>query len=93
MKKDYTQLRSLLEENEVFPIRYLHKIIGKNTAGFRTSVGNLCEKFPALVLEAKRESSGGAHASYTFAFEAATVGEVIALLEATENLGDLVMVL
>jgi len=93
MKRDYSTLRELLSEEEKFPLQYLHKFIGKNSPVFLTGVKGLEAAFPKLKEQSRRESGAGAHVALTFSFEAASADEVIQVLEATEVLPELVLVL
>ncbi len=93
MTKDYSTLRELLSEQEKFPLRYLHKFIGKNSPAFLMGVQCLEAAFPKLKQQSRRESGAKAHVALTFEFEADSADEVIQVLEATEVLPDLVLVL
>ena len=93
MAKNTDRIRQLLE-GETFPLRYVHKFIGKNTTEFREAVKALSKQFPAATCEGFRES-GETHAylAYTFVQMAADAGEVVDFLEATALLQDLKLIL
>lgn len=93
MGRDYSKIREMLEAQECFPIEYVHKVIGRNTAEFVASVERLEGRFSTLRRSAEKPSASNAHLSITLVLAAGNVDEVIALLEATEELDDLVMVL
>ena len=83
----------MLEAQESFPIDYMHKVIGRNTSAFLNSVAALEKRFPAIRREGVRQSASQGHVSVTWVLRAQNVDEVIALLQETEHLVDLVMVL
>jgi putative lipoic acid-binding regulatory protein len=93
MAKDYSKIRDLLEAQERFPIDYIHKVIGRNTAAFLQSVERLEAQLPAVRRDAVRPSASQVHVSVTLVLRAEKAADVIQLLEATELLEDLVMVL
>lgn len=93
MTTRYDKLRELLNAQEVFPVRYLHKFIGKNTVVFEQGVVALNAAFNGLELQSRRESGGGKHVAYTYAIDARSAEEIIMLFEATERVPDLLMVL
>lgn len=93
MSKDYSKIREMLEAQESFPFDYIHKVIGRNTPAFLDSVAALESRFPAVRRDSLRPSASQAHVSVTLVLRAADASEVIRLLEATEALVDLVMVL
>lgn len=90
---DYARLKALLEEQETFPHRYIHKIIGRNTPKFAEGVERLQEQFPNLKLETARLSKGEMHLALTYYLHAENADEVVALLEATHQLEDLHLIL
>ena len=83
----------MLEAQESFPIDYVHKVIGRNTPAFLESVAALEARVPAVRREGTRQSASQAHISITWVLRAQTADEVIALLQETQALVDLVMVL
>lgn len=89
----YAKLRSLLEEQETFPTRYLHKFIGKNTPNFATDVTQFEAQFPKAHLQTARMSQGDGHVAMTYVLEADTVEDIIDLLKATKLIRDLKFVL
>lgn len=91
--KDYTKLRALLEAQEAFPTEFIHKFIGKNTPEFALGVAELERKFPGLRLQHSRMSAGDAHVALTYVISAATVEEIIVVLQATDTIADLIYVL
>jgi len=93
MAKDYSKIRDLLEAQESFPIDYIHKVIGRNTAAFLQSMDRLEAQLPAVRRDTVRPSASQAHVSVTLVLRAESAADVIRLLEATEQLEDLVMVL
>jgi hypothetical protein len=93
MAQDTTRLLELLK-TETFPLRYVHKFIGRNTPAFRAAVAELGKRFPSAVCEGFRES-GDSHAylSYTYVQTAADAPEVVAFVEATAALADIKIIL
>lgn len=91
--KDFTQLKALLESQETFPTDYLHKFIGRNTPAFVNGVNVLEQQFPKLKLKHSRMSSGDANVALTYVFNANSADEIIALLQVTDNIDDVVYVL
>ena len=82
--------RELLEQ-EPYPLDYIHKVIGRNTPSFDSGLEALKRTFPALRQTGERLSSGGANRAVTYSFLAHTADEIIALVEATAKVPDLVM--
>jgi putative lipoic acid-binding regulatory protein len=93
MKKDYAKLRSLLEEQETFPLSFTYKFIGFHTPAFHASVSRLERAYPALTHEMDRESSGGKHLAKTYRYEAPDARAIIEIFQSIEKLDDLVIVL
>jgi putative lipoic acid-binding regulatory protein len=93
MAHDYSKIRDMLEAQETFPIEYIHKVIGRNTAAFLSSLDRLEAQIPSVSRQVVRPSASNVHVSVTLVLRAENAGEVIRLLEATEKLDDLVMVL
>jgi hypothetical protein len=93
MVRDYSKIREMLEAQESFPIDYIHKVIGRNTSAFLDSISRLESQFPALRRESLRASASQAHVSATLVLRAGSAAEVVLLLEATEAVKDLVIVL
>jgi hypothetical protein len=93
MAKDYTKLRELLLAQERFPLQYLHKFIGKNTPSFDQGVADWQAQHPLAVCQSNRLSRNGGHRAMTYVFTAGTVDELISMLEATDRITDLLMVL
>jgi putative lipoic acid-binding regulatory protein len=91
--KDYTKLRQLLEEQETFPLSYLHKFIGRNSPAFAQGLAELEQRFPDLKKQTARKSQGDAHLAMTYVYVARNVDDVIVLLEATDQIEDLLVVL
>lgn len=91
--KDYSRLKELLVEQETFPLTYVHKFIGKNSPQFLQALALWEKKFSKARQISVRLSKGDAHAAVTYEFLADHVDEVIVLLEATDQLPDLIMVL
>jgi len=89
----FDRIRALLREQESFPLRYTHKIIGKHSAAFRTGADRLLREVPGLRIAFERESSGGAHLAITFEFSAADADQVVRLLELTAEVEDLLVIL
>lgn len=92
-KNDYTRLKRLLEEQERFPLQYVHKFIGRNEPAFLSSVAELETRFPSLKRQSARHSKGGKHLALTYAFLAPDADAVVELLRATEGLEDLLVIL
>lgn len=92
-KKDFSRLRALLETQEEFPLEYTHKFIGKNTPAFELGVAEWKKKCGPIACPSDRLSGNQAHRSLTFIFRMETVDALIAMLEATDEIPDLVMVL
>lgn len=90
---DYSKLKALLEEQETFPHRYIHKFIGRNSPRFAQSVEQFQARFPKLELQTARLSKGEAHLALTFHILAENADEIIAVLEATGDIEDLHLVL
>ena len=93
MAKDYSKIRDMLKAQETFPIDYIHKVIGRNTPAFLDSIAVLERKFPLLRRDLVRPSASQVHVAVTLILRASSEDEVIQLLEETEELVDLVMVL
>ena len=74
-------------------MEYVHKVIARNTPAFLDSLSALEGRFPLLRRGGMRPSASEVHLSVTLILHASTAEEVIRLLEATEELCDLVMVL
>jgi len=91
--KDYSQLRTLLLAQETFPLDYLHKFIGRKTPAFDRDVAALERNFPGLTQVASRPSADAAHIALTYSYRAPDVDSVIRLLQATDAVADLRMVL
>lgn len=90
---DYSKLKALLEAQETFPHRYVHKFIGRNSPRFAQSVEAFQARFPKLELQHARLSKGEAHLALTFHLVAESADEIIAVLEATADIEDLHLVL
>lgn len=93
MPKDYGQLRALLLSQETFPLDYLHKFIGRNSAEFGEGLKHWMQSHPGASCQSDRLSANQAHRAVTFVFQAATVDELIGMLQATDAIPDLVMIL
>ncbi|MBU6376682.1 MAG: DUF493 family protein [Bdellovibrionales bacterium] len=91
--QDFAKIRAMLEAQEQFPMDYLHKVIGRNTTLFTGSIERLERKLPALRREGIRQSASQNHVSVTWILRAQNADEIIALLQETQCLEDLVMVL
>ncbi|MEN9724482.1 MAG: hypothetical protein RJB38_2468 [Pseudomonadota bacterium] len=89
----YAKIKEMLQAQETFPFEYIHKAIGKNTALFLDSAAALEKRFPLLRRESVRASASQAHVSITWILSAQNADEVIDLLQASQGLQDLVMVL
>jgi putative lipoic acid-binding regulatory protein len=85
-REDYEKLRQLLEQQGEFPIDYIHKFIGENSAEFELSVRSLEAAHPQLQLQNRRESGAGNHVAYTYVLKAQSAEEVILLFKATRRL-------
>jgi hypothetical protein len=92
-KKDMSRLRALFEAQEEFPLDYTHKFIGRNTPTFEQGVAEWRRKFTPIACPSDRLSANQAHRSLTFVLRMDTVDALIAMLEATDEIPDLVMVL
>jgi len=93
LSKDYTRLRELLLEQECFPVKYLHKFIGKNSPQFDAALQAWRTQYPDAVCQSDRHSSNGGHRALTFVVPAQNVDQLIEMLKHTDQLADLVMVL
>lgn len=93
MKKDYANLKQLLEDTETFPLRFTFKFIGKTTPGFAKSVEALERRYPLLRPEATRTSAGGNHTAKTYAYDAPDAESIIEIFQAIERVVDLQVVL
>ena len=93
MAKDTSRLLELLQA-ETFPLRYVHKFIGRNTPEFRAAVAALGKQFPSVVCEGFRES-GASHTwlAYTFVQTAPSATDIVAFVEATALLTDIKLIL
>jgi hypothetical protein len=91
--KDYARLRELLVTQERFPLEYLHKFIGRNTPAFDAGVQAWKDRHRPISCPSDRLSASQGHRSITFVLQMDTVDELIAMLEATDAIPDLVMVL
>lgn len=87
------RLKNLLKDQESFPIVYLHKIIGRKTPKFEGGLQALEKQFSALERVSERESAAGKHLAVTYHLSAGTPEDVIQLVQATQLLDDLVIVL
>ena len=92
-QKDYSKLRELLLAQETFPLDYLHKFIGRNTPAFEQGLATWCASHPQATRQSDRLSANQGHRSVTFVFRAGSVDQLIAMLQATDAIVDLVMVL
>lgn len=89
----YTSLRALLE-NETYPHFYTHKFIGLHTPIFLEAVETLKSKFAYLTLSTQfRSSAKGDYIAFTITFMAATVDDILTIMEATSQLPDLKIIL
>lgn len=93
MGKDYSKLRELLVAQERFPLDYLHKFIGRNTREFAAGLADWIKGHPGASCQSDRLSANQGHRSLTFVFRAADVDALISMLQATDRIPDLVMVL
>jgi putative lipoic acid-binding regulatory protein len=91
--KDYTKLKTLLEEQETFPLDFTFKCVGHNSVAFKQSAAQLPAKFPGLVETLARESSSGKHLALTFAFKAPSADAIAAVFQAIERLEGVLVIL
>ena len=90
---DYAKLRELLQEQETFPTKFLHKFVGRNTSAFQQAVETLERRFPSAKRQTSRTSAGQKHLALTYELAAQSADEIIELLEATHRLDDILIVL
>ena len=83
----------MLEAQEQFPVEYMHKFIGKNSQAFLDSLAKLEGQIPKLKRQSLRASGSQIHLAVTYILPAESADEVILLLQETEKVIDLVMVL
>ena len=93
MGADYGKLRELLLAQEKFPLDYLHKFIGRNSDAFSAGLADWAKCHPAATCQADRLSANQGHRSVTYIFRAPDVDALIAMLQATDRIPDLVMIL
>jgi len=90
---DFSTLKALLEEQETFPMVYLHKFVGRNTPAFALAVAELERNFPGARREKMRASPNQGHLALTYEFSAASADEIIELLRATHLMIDVLVIL
>lgn len=93
LTRDYAKLKCLLEEQETFPTVFTHKFIGRNSDGFTRGVTAWEARFPKARQTIARKSAGDGHLALTYEFDAANADEIIALLEATAEIEDVLVIL
>lgn len=93
MVKDYRNLKSLLEQQECFPVQFMHKFIGRNSPRFAEGVARFEKRFPQIKLRSTRKSSGEAHVALTYTFEATDADEIIGIIRATGTIDDVLVIL
>ena len=89
----YEKFRQLLNENHLFPGKYTHKIIGKNSPLFLDSIIEFEKKFIGLIRTQERKSASGAHLSLTYEYLAANAEEVVQLSVESHKINDVIYVL
>lgn len=93
MADPYTKLRELLSK-ENFPLHYIVKFIGKNSAEFDHGVQEFEGAHPHLKKASRRESGGGAkHVALTYTFTAANPDEIVSVLIRVAEIRDVLVVL
>lgn len=90
---DFDKLRQLLNEQETFPLNFVHKFIGRNSPQFAVGVQAFEASFPTLQKQSERKSSGDNHIALTYVFVAQNAEEVIGLLRATDLIDDVLVIL
>lgn len=90
---DYTRLKLLLEKQETFPLEFVFKFIGRNTAAFQEGVRALQAEYSALELQARRESQGGGHLAMTFLLKANESNEILCVYSRIAEIPDVLVVL
>jgi putative lipoic acid-binding regulatory protein len=85
------RLRETLLETESFPLKYTHKIIGKNSERFRISVAQCTSPFENASCTQERTSQNGNHVSLTFEVQAETADHVVEFIQATLQIEDLIL--
>ena len=91
--EDYANLKTLLEKQETFPHQYMHKFIGRNTAAFTVSVQAWEAQQKRLKKKTERLSQGSNLIALTYIFEAHNADEIISLLQSTELIDDVQIIL
>jgi putative lipoic acid-binding regulatory protein len=91
--KDYSKLKSLLEEQEKFPLHFIFKFIGRNTPVFLEGVKSLEATFPTLKHEMTRKSAKDQHIAMTYAISAPNAHLIIEVFRAIEKIEDLLIIL
>lgn len=93
MTRDYERLRSLLKEQETFPVDFTVKFVGKNTESFKSGILRFAQEHPTLNETARRESAKGKHLAMTYVFSAKNADHIVAVLERVGLIEDLLIVL
>ena len=89
----FGKFKELLLQNFQFPCIYIHKIIGKNSPIFKTSISEFEAKFIGLTKTTERLSASGKHVSITYEYQAASPEDVVQLMVETQKLNDLIYII
>ena len=89
----FSRLKSLLEQQETFPVDFTVKFIGRNTDRFQEGVSLFERAHPILRMQSRRESSKGNHLAMTYVFTARNADHIISTLEQVAKIEDLMVIL
>jgi hypothetical protein len=90
---ELARLKALLENQESFPLEYMHKFIGRNSPRFIQGLEAFDARFPKLERRGTRLSAGDAHVAVTYVFMADSADEILEVLEATQLIEDVLVIL
>ncbi|MCM2278416.1 MAG: DUF493 domain-containing protein [Oligoflexia bacterium] len=93
MARDHGKLKTLLEEQETFPLDFTLKFIGRNSARFTAAVAVFESEHPGLRLESRRESSAGKHLALTYRMLARNADEIVAIMRRIALIEDVQVIL
>lgn len=91
--KKYDELLALFKANEKFPLRFVHKFIGRNTEEFLKGVQIWHERYLHLKETVRRVSADGHYLALTYEFNADSAEEIIDVLKSTAEIPGIKMVL
>lgn len=93
MEDRLAKLRELLEEQETFPLDYMHKFIGRNSSAFTQGVAEFEIKVPKARLQSMKPSANQGHLAMTYRLLAVHVDEIIEMIRISSEIPDLLLLL